>query len=117
MDLFAPVRQLDARALAGPTVEVQARPGTALAREGELLGTFFVIRAGTAEVTRAGSRLRTLGAGDCFGEIDSVPALPQRQSVTAISEMRLLAFSSLGIDRLCASVPSLRERLAAVVAP
>jgi hypothetical protein len=50
MEIFDPVRPLDARSLGGPTLEVQVPAGTRVVAEGQLIGTFFVIRTGSAEV-------------------------------------------------------------------
>jgi CRP-like cAMP-binding protein len=72
-----------------------------------------VIRSGSAELWHGDRRLGTLGTGDCFGEIDPASHKPQRVSVIASSPMRLLTFSSFGIDRLCAAIPAARERILA----
>jgi CRP-like cAMP-binding protein len=86
-------------------IEADVPAGTCLIREGEPLGTFFVIRSGTASVRRGGRRLRTLEPGDCFGEIDPGAHAPQTRSVVADSPMRVSAFSAHGIERLCAAIP------------
>lgn len=115
MQIFAPVRPLDARSLGGPTLEVDVAAGAQIVHEGHFLGTFFVIRRGTAELWQAGRHVRTLRSGECFGEIDQVPSAPQRYSVVAGPDLRVLTFSSMGVSRLCASVPHLRERLEALL--
>jgi CRP-like cAMP-binding protein len=111
MEVFAPIRPLDVRSLAGPTLDVQVPAGSRLIQEGRLTGTFFVIRSGTAELRQGGELMGTLGVGDCFGEINPVPDEAQSFSVIASSPMRLLTFSSFGIARLCAAIPSARERI------
>jgi CRP-like cAMP-binding protein len=84
-----------------------------LIHEGRSVGTFFVIRSGTAELWQGDRRVGTLTTGDCFGEIDPTELEPQRYSVIATSPMRLLTFSAYGIGRLCSALPSVRERLLA----
>jgi CRP-like cAMP-binding protein len=111
MRVFGSVRSLDARSIAGPALEVQVPAGEQLVQEGELIGTFFVIRSGSAELRRGERAPLTLGTGDCFGEIDAVAPHPQPFDVVASSTMRLLTFSALGIDRLCATIPGVRKRL------
>jgi CRP-like cAMP-binding protein len=111
MEVFAPIRSLDVRSLAGPALEVLVPAGTHIVEEGQLIGTFFVIRSGSAELRRDGVLLRMLGTGDCFGEIDPVAALPQRFTVVAGSPTRLLTFSAFGIGRLCAAMPRVRGRI------
>ena len=112
MAVFAPVRSLDVRSLAGPALEIPAHPGQRLVEEGRVIGTFYVIRAGEAELWCSGRRLRRLGSGDCFGEIDPEAPAPQPYTVVAASPMRVLTFSAFGIGRLCAAMPSLRDRIA-----
>ena len=111
MRAFGHVRARDVRSLASPVLEVVVPAGTRLISEGDEVGTFFVIRAGQAEISRRGQTLGALEGGDCFGECD--PAAPSRQpfTVTAGTELRLMAFSSLGIARLCALIPGARESI------
>lgn len=111
MRTFGSVPLLDARSLAGPVVDVQVTAGTELVHEGMEIGTFFVIRSGSAELTQGEHQVGTLGTGDCFGEIDPLAASPQPFGVTASSPMRLLTFSAFGISRLCEAIPGTRERL------
>jgi CRP-like cAMP-binding protein len=113
VSLFGSVRSIDARSLAGPVVGVQVDAGTELVLEGEVIGTFFVIRAGSAELTQGGRVIKTLGEGECFGEIDPLDSVPQPFGVVASSSMRLLTFSSFGISRLCDAIPGARERILA----
>jgi CRP-like cAMP-binding protein len=116
MQIFDPVRPLDARSLGGPTLEVQVPRGTRVVAEGQLIGTFFVIRSGSAEIWRGGARVRELHSGECFGEIDPAASAPQDYTVIAGRDLRLLTFSTLGISRLCQTVPQIRARLQAALA-
>jgi CRP-like cAMP-binding protein len=111
MSVFAPVRSLDVRSLAGPALEVPVAPGAHLIEEHQVTGTFYVVRAGEAELWQGGRKLRLLGVGDCFGEIDPVTPAPQRYTVIAAGSMRVLTFSAFGIGRLCATVPSIQGRI------
>jgi CRP/FNR family transcriptional regulator, cyclic AMP receptor protein len=113
MQVFGSMRSLDVRSLAGPVLDIHVPAGVRLVHEGQAIGTFFVIRSGSAELWRHDLRLGTLGTGDCFGEIDPASREPQPASVVATSPMRLLTFSSFGIDRLCAEIPNARERILA----
>jgi CRP-like cAMP-binding protein len=113
MQVFGAIRSLDVRSLAGPVLSVNVPAGVRLMNEGQAIGTFFVIRSGSAEIWHGDRRLRTLGTGDCFGEIDPGSSEPQLVSVIAVSPMRLIAFSAFGIDRLCAAIPDARERILA----
>ena len=85
--------------------------GAHLVDEQRVVGTFYVIRAGEAELWQQGQELCRLAMGDCFGEIDPEAPAPQRYTIIAASPMRVLTFSAFGIGRLCAAVPSLRARI------
>jgi CRP-like cAMP-binding protein len=111
MRLFGSVRSTDVRSLAGPVVDVQVSAGAVLARQGAEVGTFCVIRSGAAVLTRDGQPVGTLGAGDCFGEINPDAAVPQRYGVVATSPVRLVTFSAFGISRLCEAIPGTRKRI------
>jgi hypothetical protein len=111
MSVFGPVRPLDVRSLAGPVVDVEVPAGTELVREGIPVGTFFVIRDGSAEVFRDGRHVGSLTIGDCFGEVDPESGGPQAYSVITSSQARLLTFSSFGISRLCEAIPGVRDRI------
>jgi CRP-like cAMP-binding protein len=111
--MFCSMRSVDVRSLAGPVLDVSVPAGVRLTHEGQATGTFFVIRSGTAELWRSDRRVGMLGRGDCFGEIDPASNAPQRASVVASSTLRLLAFSSFGIERLCCAIPDARERILA----
>ena len=111
MRVFGHVRARDVRSLASPVLEVLVPAGTQLMREGDEVGTFFVIRAGSAQISSHGQTRGRLEAGDCFGESDPALPSPQPFTVTAGTELRLLAFSSLGIARLCAAIPGAHENI------
>lgn len=116
MRIFGDLRALDVRSLAGPVFEIEAPTGTELVREGEMIGTFFVVRSGRAEATHRQRFIRAVGPGDCFGESDPSSDAVQPHTIVATSEMRLLAFSALGIGRLCAAIPGTKERILAGLA-
>jgi CRP-like cAMP-binding protein len=111
MSVFGPVRALDVRSIAGPVVDVEVPAGTELLREGAPIGTFFVIRSGTAEVFRDRHHVGFLATGDCFGEINPASGESQGYAVITSSPTRLMTFSSFGIARLCDAIPGARERI------
>jgi CRP-like cAMP-binding protein len=111
MRVFGHVRARDVRSLASPVLKVVVAAGTGVISEHDEVGTFFVIRAGTAELSRDGIPVSALGPGDCFGESDPRAPQPQPFTVTATTELTLLTFSAEGIARLCGVIPGARERI------
>ncbi|HET8604475.1 MAG TPA: cyclic nucleotide-binding domain-containing protein [Marmoricola sp.] len=67
-------------------------PGEQVVREGDAGDLFYVVGEGELRVTVAGTpRPRTLVAGDSFGEIALLRAVPRTATVTAVRPGRLLA--------------------------
>lgn len=60
-------------------------------REGEQADRLYIIAQGQAEVLGEERRIRTLGPGDCFGEIGLLRAVPRTASVRAIADLDLRA--------------------------
>jgi MFS family permease len=69
--------------LAGALEHVELPAGDAVFRQGEPGEHFYVVRAGRAEVVLDGALVRTLGPGDCFGEIALLGAQPRTATVRA----------------------------------
>jgi CRP-like cAMP-binding protein len=62
-----------------------------IVRQGEPGDRFYVIESGEVDVTADGTLVRTLGAGDCFGEIALLHDVPRTATVTARTDVQLYA--------------------------
>jgi len=113
---FEPIRFTEVRSLGGPMLGLDVEAGSELLSEGKLAGTFFMLRGGTALLVRDECPVSTLGAGDCFGELDPFAPRPQSYGIVTASPVRVLAFGSFGIGRLCDALPGVGERLRAAIA-
>jgi CRP-like cAMP-binding protein len=78
---FGSIRATDVRSLGGPVLDVEVPAGAELVREGSVVRTFCVIRAGAVRLTREGEVLERLGVGGCFGEVDPRSPAPQPYGV------------------------------------
>ena len=85
--LSAPVLERLARA----AIHVNVPAGGTIIREGELGDRFFVIVSGSAGVTVHGRSASALGPGGGFGEIALLRSVPRTATVTALTDVELLA--------------------------
>ena len=111
VSLFSPLSPPTLEALAHAASTVSVAAGETVVVEGEAADRFFVIVSGSVEVTQQGSFLRTEAAGEFFGEIGLLRDVPRTATVTATTDVELVA-----LDRaeFLSAVTGLREsRLAA----
>jgi CRP-like cAMP-binding protein len=111
LPLFADLSAEDRAEVAACLREVTVDPGTSLVAQGDNAYELFVIEAGEADVTKDGKVVRTLGAGDAFGEIGVLATGTRTASVTATSPMRLVAMFSREFKQLERRMPGLAKSL------
>jgi hypothetical protein len=80
---------IDSRELASAGEVISVPPGESLVREGEPGDRFYVLLDGEVQVTIGGRSVRTLAAGDWFGEIALLHNVPRTATVTATTEAKL----------------------------
>jgi CRP-like cAMP-binding protein len=113
---FSTMSKKDLAAFAQQTDEVGVPAGKVLAREGDFGDEFFVIDAGTAEVSRGGERIAELGAGDFFGEMALIEADRRNATVTATSPMSLVVMTRASFRALDRSMPQVHATVAKAIA-
>ncbi len=94
---------------------VEFREGETLMREGKPGSEFFVIVDGYAAVTKDGSRLAELGAGDWVGEIALLSDVPRTATVVAGSPLQTLVLTRPGFSALIHDVPSIGTKVLSAV--
>jgi len=91
--------EMDADEVAGIRAimdEMKFNPGQIIIREGELGGLFYVVTAGTVQVTIANADgehivLQEIDAGGFFGELSMLTSEPRSAQVRALDEVTVLA--------------------------
>jgi MFS family permease len=91
--LLAPLPPTTLEKIASRCTFSDALPGGVIVREGEFADRFYAIASGEVEVSRAGERVNSLGAGDYFGEIALVRGSMRTATVMATSATRLVTLS------------------------
>jgi CRP/FNR family cyclic AMP-dependent transcriptional regulator len=109
--LFAAASRSELKKIASIADEIDLREGKEMTREGAPGREFFVIVDGTADVRRKGRKVRSLGAGDFFGEIALVSQKPRTATVTATSPVRALVITERSFRRLLEEQPAIGSKV------
>jgi CRP/FNR family transcriptional regulator, cyclic AMP receptor protein len=92
--LFSGLDDRELRQVAGSMKERTFNAGDTVVQEGEGGVGFFVIEDGTATVSVGAQEVRTLGAGDYFGEIALIAGTDRTATITAETELRCYGMTS-----------------------
>jgi MFS family permease len=89
--IFAPLPQYVQEQLARHLIQVSAKPGDVVIREGDPGDRVYVIRSGRVAVSKRGRLVAELGPGDYVGEIALLRDVPRTATVTVVDDADLLA--------------------------
>jgi CRP-like cAMP-binding protein len=92
--LFSQLSKKDIKQLAGTLNQRSFPAGTVIIEKGKPGVGFFIIASGTATVTVAGNRVRSLKAGDHFGEVALIDDGPRMAEVTAETDLECYALTA-----------------------
>jgi CRP/FNR family transcriptional regulator, cyclic AMP receptor protein len=102
-------RELDALQRVATILDVP--PGKVLARQGETGREFFVLVAGTAEVTRGHTAVGVLGPGSFFGEMSLLERKPRTASVTTLEPTTVLVMTARDFEDVVKTMPSVDRKM------
>lgn len=91
-------------------------PGTRLTIEGNIEHTFYILLEGDVKVTKMMNAdedrlLKYLGPGDFFGEMALIHEAPRAATITAITDVSVLAIDKEGFDRALNTSPSIARAM------
>ena len=109
--LFEGLTKKDLTAVVVSATEVEHAKGRVVMEEGKPGVGFHLIVDGTAGVTRAGRKLRTLGPGDSFGDIALIDGGPRSATVAAETHLRTLSLSPWEFRPLVMQHPQVAYKL------
>ena len=89
--LFAALRAPVLERLARELTPIALRPGDRIIDEGQVGERYYVVADGQLEVSRAAAPIRSVGRGDGVGEISLLRGIRCTATVTALTDVRLLA--------------------------
>jgi CRP-like cAMP-binding protein len=113
LPLFAELDDAERADVAACARERTVEAGTTLTTEGEHAYELFVIESGKAEVRKGGAVIRSLGAGDVFGEIGLLATGTRTASIVATTPMKLVAIFAREFKQLEVRMPQIAENLRA----
>jgi CRP/FNR family cyclic AMP-dependent transcriptional regulator len=116
VSLFSSLSKRDLDRVASVAEEIDVPAGSVLMREGDPGHEAFVIMSGKAKVAVGGKRARTMGPGECFGEMALVHRAPRSATVTTETDCQLLVIGSREFSSLMESVPSFGRKVLAAMA-
>jgi CRP-like cAMP-binding protein len=99
-------RELEAVGMLADEVEVPA--GQILMREGDQGREFFVLVDGVVGIDRGAVRVKTMRAGDFFGEIAMLAEGPRTATATALEPTTLLVLGHREFHSLMDQFPAIR---------
>jgi CRP-like cAMP-binding protein len=109
--LFTGLTDTELARVAEVIEEKRVVQGAVLARQGEFAYDLVVVAEGTAEVLIGGEVVRTLQAGDTFGEIGVIDRERRTADVMATSRMRLLTMRVWHFNALAEEFPEFGARV------
>jgi hypothetical protein len=89
--VFEPLGTTSVSRLADRVRTVAMEPGAIVITEGEDGDRYYLIVRGTVEVTIRGHVVRTMTAGDSFGEIALLRNMPRAATVACLTDVEMLA--------------------------
>ena len=108
---FAGLSRGELASLAKATEDLEVDEGKVLTREGESGREFFVIVEGEVSVTKGGTEVRRLSAGDFFGEIALIEDRPRTATVTATTPLRFFVLTRPSFRNLLDHQPELEQKV------
>ena len=107
---FAACTEEQLRQVARIAERLHIQAGEVILREGRLGRELFVILEGTVTVTRAGRVVNVRHAGDYFGELAAIEAVPRSATVTATTDLEVLIIGPREFDAML-EIPGFRKAL------
>ncbi len=109
--LFAGCSKRELGIVASIADEIVQPAGVSLIEQGRKGREFCILGTGEVEIRQGRKRLRTLSAGDFFGEIALILDAPRSASVTAITQVRLLVIHQVAFRRLLRDTHSIQDKV------
>jgi cAMP-dependent protein kinase regulator len=108
---FSGCSKRELEALSNVLTEIEVEEGVDVVRQGDDTREFYVIVSGTADVFRGDTLVRTLNAGEFFGELANLFHAPRSATVRAATRLHLLVSDEPGFFRLIHETKGLHRKI------
>lgn len=109
VNLFRPLNGIVMERLAAAFRPLSLPAGSVIIRQGGEGERFYLVDSGRVSISKDGVEVAQLGAGDYFGEIALLRRVPTTATVTAATDVELLALEpDVFIEAITGSVPARR---------
>lgn len=112
---FAGLPEHELEAVTGLASVVEVPAGDALTTEGEFGHALYIVQSGTAEVTRNGATVGTIGPGDVVGEIAVLVSGRRTASIVATSPLTVVSLFKRDVWHLERDAPEAARRVQAAL--
>jgi CRP/FNR family transcriptional regulator, cyclic AMP receptor protein len=116
LPLFGELDHHDLSMIARHVGEMDAPEGQVLFEQGSIPYEMFVIEGGTAEVTKDGQTVGTIGPGDVVGEIGLLRFQRRMATVRVTSPIRAVTVSADDLQQIEEEMPEIAGQLRSIMA-
>jgi CRP-like cAMP-binding protein len=116
LPLFGELDHHDLSTIARHVGETDAPEGQVLFEQGSIPYEMFVIEEGTAEVTKDGQTVGTIGPGDVVGEIGLLRFERRMATVRVTSPIRAVTVSADDLQQIEEEMPEIAGQLRSIMA-
>jgi CRP-like cAMP-binding protein len=104
--LFSRLSEKALASIVKVAIEKEFKAETRIVSEGDTGTGFYLITAGSTEVSRSGARIAKLGAGEFFGEMALLDGAPRSADVTALEDTKCLVLTLWVLKGIIAANPN-----------
>ncbi len=104
--LFSRLSEKALASIVKVAIEKEFKAETQIVSEGDTGTGFYLITAGSTEVSRSGARIAKLGEGEFFGEMALLDGAPRSADVTALEDTKCLVLTLWVLKGIIAANPN-----------
>ncbi|GMQ85912.1 MAG: hypothetical protein BMS9Abin07_1482 [Acidimicrobiia bacterium] len=109
--LFSSLSNKERMELARHVDEVAVKEGVVLTEQGTPGDAFYLIVDGTADVTRSGTKIAMLGAGEAVGEMALLDGEPRSATVVMTSDGTVLTMPRREFTAVLKEIPAISHKM------